>query len=289
MELNARSQRYGYLFIFPAVFAMAALIIYPMIYGGYISFFNTNLVTKWKFVGLRYYIQALTQTEFYRSVFLTLTFMVFVVAGHFLFGFLLAVLLNKDFKGRIIFRVIFILPWLFPETVIALLFSWILNPMYGLLNAFLMHLGLITKNIAWLGIGSLAFPSVVLTCIWKGYPLVMVMILSGLQGISSDIYEAAMIDGANWWKQFLNVTIPGLKPILTTTLILDSVWWFKQYTLVYTMTSGGPGTATSLISISIFKAGFNDMRFGKAAAWGILVFFICYVISKLYRAVLKDE
>ena len=282
-------QHTGYKFISPSLLVMVLLIVYPMLYGVYLSFYNTNLVNKWKFVGLKYYIEAFTKPEFYTSVLLTFLFMILVVAGHFLIGFILASVLNKSFPGRTIFRVIFMLPWLFPETVIALLFTWIMNPMYGILNSILKSLGIISSNISWLGSASLAFTAVVAVCIWKGYPLVMTMILSGLQSISSDLYEAAMIDGANKWQQFLHVTVPGLKPVMTTTIILDSVWWFKQYTLVYTMTGGGPGTATNLISLNIYGTAFNDLRFGKAAAWGIVVFAICYLISKLYRMVLKDD
>ncbi len=282
-------QRTGYKYISPAVLMMIALIIYPMLYGIYLSFYNTNLVSKWKFVGLKYYKQAFTQSEFYQSVLLTFLFMILVVAGHFIIGFILASFLNREFKGRTIFRVIFMLPWLFPETVIALLFTWIMNPMYGILNSILKSLGIISQNISWLGSVELAFPAVVFVCIWKGYPMVMTMILFGLQSISSDLYEAAMLDGANKFQQFWHVTVPGLKPVLTTTIILDSVWWFKQYTLVYTMTGGGPGTATNLISLNIYGTAFNDLRFGKAAAWGIIVFVICYLISKVYRMVLRDD
>ena len=279
----------GYKFISPAAIAMIALIVYPMLYGIYLSFFNTNLVNRWKFVGLQYYLQAFTESEFYSSVLLTFGFMILVVVGHFVVGFILASILNKQFIGRTVFRAIFMLPWLFPETVIALLFTWIMNPMYGVLNSILKSLGLISSNVSWLGSASLAFPSIVAVCIWKGYPLVMTMILSGLQSISHDLYEAARIDGANKWQQFLHVTVPGLKPVLTTTIILDSVWWFKQYTLVYTMTGGGPGDATNLISLNIYGTAFNDLRFGKAAAWGVIVFIICYLISKIYGVVLKDD
>ena len=278
----------GYYFSFPIVFMLAALIIYPMLYGFYISFFNTNLVTRWKFVGLRYYLDAFTETAFYQSVILTLGFMILVVAGHFLLGFILASLLNKEFKGRTVFRVIFMLPW-FPEAVVALLFTWIMNPMYGILNSILRNLGIISSNISWLGNKSLAFPSVVFVCIWKGFPLVMTMILAGLQSISKDYYEAAELDGANKWNQFRYITLPSLKTILTTVLILDCVWWFKQYTLVYTMTAGGPGTATSLISLSIYGTAFNDLRFGKAAAWGIIVFVICYLINLVSKVVLNED
>ena len=282
-------QNDGYLFAFPIVFMLAALIIYPMAYGFYISFFNTNLVTKWKFVGFKYYIEAFTDPSFYKSVLLTFEFMIFVVIGHFVLGFILATLLNREFRGRTVFRVIFMLPWLFPEAVIALLFTWIMNPMYGILNSILRGLGLISTNLSWLGSNSFAFPSVVFVCIWKGFPLVMTMILAGLQSISKDYYEAAELDGAGRWKQFQYITLPSLKPILTTVLILDCVWWFKQYTLVYTMTAGGPGTSTSLISLSIYGTAFNDLRFGKASAWGILVFIICYLINLVSKVVMKDD
>lgn len=279
----------GYLFISPIVFLLVALIIYPMVYGIYISFFNTNLVNKWNFVGLKYYIDAFTTPVFYRSILLTFKFMILVVAGHFILGFILATLLNKEFWGRTFFRVVFMLPWLFPEAVIALLFTWIMNPMYGVLNSVLRSLGIISTNISWLGSKELAFPAIVFACIWKGFPLVMTMILAGLQSISEDLYEASEIDGANKWDQFKYITIPSLKPILTTVLIIDSVWWFKQYTLVYTMTAGGPGTATNLISLNIYGTAFNDLRFGMGAAWGILTFFVCYLISIVYKVVLQDE
>jgi len=288
-KVDKTQQIIGYCFVLPAAVIMAALIIYPMLYGVYLSFFNTNLVTRWDYVGLRYYQQAITNQEFSSTVLLTFKFMAMVVAGHFLVGFVLASALNKEFKGRLFFRVVFMLPWLFPETVVALLFTWILNPMYGVLNSILRSLGVISGNVSWLGTAQLAFPSVVFTCIWKGYPLVMTMIMAGMQAIPQDLFEAARIDGANAWQQFIHVTISSLRTILMTTLILDSVWWFKQYTLVYTMTAGGPGTATSLISLNIFLTAFQSLRFGKAAAWAVIVFIICYLMSKVYRLAMRDE
>lgn len=291
-KINAEMRRYdfaGYRFVAPAALTMMALIIYPMIYGFVLSFFNTNLVNKWKYVGLKYYIQAFTESDFYISVGRTFLFMLLVVIGHFILGFLLAGLLNKEFRGRIVFRVIFMLPWLFPESVIALLFAWILNPMYGIMNYFLKNIGITSSGISWLGSAALAFPTIVFVCVWKGYPLVMTMLLSGMQSISQDLYEAAEIDGATKWKQFLNVTLPGLKPVFMTTLLLDSVWWFKQYTLVYAMTGGGPGKATDLISLNIYGTAFNDLRYGKGAAWGILVFAICYLIGGVYRRGMRND
>lgn len=279
----------GYLFVFPIVFLLVGLIVYPMCYGVYISFFNTNLVNKWDFVGLQYYISAFTDADFYGSVLRTLWFMLLVVAGHFLIGFILATLLNREFKGRTFCRVLFTMPWFLPEAVVALLFSWILNPLYGVLNYILKQAGVIDSYVSWLGNKELAFGAVVFVCIWKGFPLVMTMILAGLQGISKDYYEAAKIDGATGWQCFWNITLPQLRPILETVLILDSIWWFKQYTLVYTMTSGGPGTSTSLISLSIYNTAFSELRFGKGAAWGVVVFGICYLINLVYKVVFKEN
>lgn len=286
---SAQNNYAGYLFVAPVVVIMAGLLVYPMLYGFYISFFNTNLVSRWNFVGLRYYKEAFTDPAFFRSVWLTLRFMLYVVAGHFIMGFFLAIQLNKEFKGRTAYRVIFTLPWFFPEAVIALLFTWIMNPMYGILNSMLSSLGLITSNISWLGSKEMAFPSVVFVSIWKGFPLVMTMILAGLQTIPVELYEAAEIDGVGRWAKLVHITIPSLKSVLKTVLTLDCVWWFKQYTMVNTMTAGGPGTATSLISLSVYGIAFNDLRFGKGAAWGILVFGICYLISLVLKGIIRDD
>ncbi|MDR2203365.1 MAG: sugar ABC transporter permease [Nitrososphaerota archaeon] len=286
---KVRSQKVGYIYSLPVVILLIGLLIYPMLYGIYMSFFNTNLVNRWDFVGFQYYIDAFQEPRFYHSLYLTFIFMILVVAGHFLLGFLLASLLNREFKGRTFFRVVFMLPWFFPEAVVALLFSWIMNPMFGLLNYALRNLGIIQENISWLGSREFAFPSIVFVSIWNGFPLVMTMILAGLQSIPKDYYEAARIDGASRRKQFFHITLPSLKPIISTVLILNSVWWFRQYTMVFAMTAGGPGTATNLISLSVFGTAFNDFRFGQAAAWGVLVFIICIGISIIYKAVLKDD
>ena len=288
-RLVSSRQLYGYLFVFPCVITLAGLVLYPLLYGFYISFFDTNLVKKWSFVGLKYYIDALTDGEFLTQLFITFKFTLFVVAGHFIIGLLLAVLLNREFPGRTIFRVILLLPWLFPESVIALLFKWIFNPIYGIFNWALMSMHVISEPASWLGSGKFALPIVIFVCIWKGYPMIMMMILSGLQMISEDIMEAARIDGANAWQAFWSITLPGLRPVLIVTLILDTVWWFKHYTLVYVLTGGGPGDTTALISISIYKEAFNNFDFGSAAAMSVIVFIICFLLGFLYRKVLDRD
>lgn len=268
---------------------MLVLIVYPLLYGVYISFFDTNLVNRWDMIGLLNYKDILTDTEFYQTIILTLKFSVLVVGGHFLIGFILAHALNKKIRGIAVFRGILMLPWLFPEAVIALIFKWIFNPLYGLLNHTLMNFNLIEEPLSWLGTKEYAFTMLVFVCIWKGYPMVMTMILAGLQNIPVSHYEAARVDGSTRWQEFRYITLPSLKPVLTVTLVLDTVWWFKHYTMAWVLTNGGPGRETSLISIDIYKTAFEFFDFGKAAAMSVVVFVVCLGISKLYRRLLKDD
>ena len=246
-------------------------------------------MNKWEFVGLRYYLQALTDTSFLHSLWMTVIFTVSVVVGHFVIGFIFALIVNMDIRFRTVLRGILILPWLFPDVVIAYLFKWILNTQGGIVNELLIHFGLISDPIGWLSTSATAFPCVILVSIWKGYPLVMVQILAGIQTISTDMYEAAEIDGANMWQRFRYVTIPALKPILTTILILDTVWVFKQFTLIWLMTSGGPGSSTMVSAIEIYKNAFSYFKYGLASAQSVYILLICYLIGVVFRRLLRDD
>lgn len=278
-----------YFFIGPALLALVALVVYPLLFGVYISFFKTNLANKWDFVGLKNYISVFSDGVFVKQLGVTLKFTAIVVLAHFIIGIFLAMLLNQSRPGITFFRTILVLPWLMPEVVIALIFKWIMNPLYGLLNYGMQLLGLSEGGVSWLGDTKYAFISVVLVCIWKGYPLVMVNALAALQSVSTDIYEAAKVDGANKIQTFFRIILPSIKPVLATTLILDTVWWFKHYTIVYLMTKGGPGSDTSIVSIEIYKQAFDYFNFGKAASMSVVVFFVCLIISKLYRRFLDNE
>lgn len=284
-----KSKLIPYGFISPASLTILILVVYPILYGIYISFFDTNLVNKWKFVGLRYYFQALTDASFLHSLGKTMIFTVSVVAGHFFLGFVFASVLNMKIRFRTLFRGILILPWLFPDVVIAYLFKWILNTQGGIINELLIHFNLISEPVGWLSTSATAFPCVILVSIWKGYPLVMVQILAGIQTISTDMYEAAEIDGATMWQRFKYVTIPALKPILTTILILDTVWVFKQFTMIWLMTSGGPGSTTMVSAIEIYKNAFTYFKYGLASAQSVYILVICYLIGVVFRRLLRDD
>lgn len=277
-------------FVLPCVITLAALVLYPFCYGIYISFFKTNLVNKWKFVGFYNYVRAFTDPTMYSSLGITVQFTLLVVLGHFVLGIGLALLLNKDIPGRTFFRAVLILPWLFPEVVIANLWKWMFNATSGLINSALQTIGLISEPMSWLGSVDLALPCVIFVCIWKGYPLVMIQMLAGLQTISKDLYEAATIDGANKRQSFRYVTLPGLRPTLMVSLILDTVWWFKHVTMIWILTSGGPVTATNTVSIEIYKQAFEyGNSYGYSAALAVIVFLICVLIGVLQRKVLSGN
>lgn len=278
-----------YFFVFPVLLVLLLLVVYPLTYGIYISFFNTDLGKKWDFIGLKNYLTIFSQDSFLKNIWITFKFTILVVIGHFIIGILLGLALNQKKKGVTFFRTILILPWLFPDVVIALIFKWLANPMYGLFNSFLVNHGIIEKQISWLGSTQWAFAIVVLVCIWKGYPLVLVNVIAALQSVSSDILEAARVDGANSIQLLFRVILPAIKPVLSTTIILDVVWWFKHYTIVELLTSGGPNSVTSIVSIGIYKEAFEYFKFGKAAAMAVVVFAICYLISKVFRKALSDD
>jgi multiple sugar transport system permease protein len=284
-----KKQLVAYGFILPAGMTLLLLITYPLLYGTYISFFNTNMVNKWDFVALSNYFDIFSNWIFVGNIFLTLKYTFFTVIGQFAVGLVLALILNMKLPGITIFRAILILPWLLPEVVVGLLWKWLFNPLYGLFNDILMRLHLIEDPVSWLGDVNYAFLAIIIVCIWKGYPMVMMMILAGLQSISQDTYEAAKIDGSNRIQSFRYVTVPGLIPILVVTLILDTVWWFKHFTMIWLLTEGGPGDATNVVSIDIFKEAFQFFNFGKAAAMAVIVFFVCFLIGFLYRRLFNDD
>lgn len=278
-----------YWFILPALVVMLLLIVYPLVNGFVLSVFDTNLVNRWKFVGAKYFVETLTQAAFWQRIGTTFLYAGSVVIGNLAVGTSLALLLNREFRMRTLFRAILILPWLFPEVVVALIWKWIFNPLYGPLNHLLALAGYTGAPIQWLETPRGALASVIFASIWKGYPLVMIMVLAGLQAIPRERYEAAELDGAGRFSSFRYITLPGLRPVLIIVVILETIWYFKQFTIPWVMTAGGPVSATRLISIDIYRAAFESFQFGRAAAIAVLVFVICLAITIVYRKAISDD
>lgn len=287
-ERNLQQIRYGYVFCTPALLTLLLMVLYPLIYGIVISLFDTNLVNKFKFVGFTYYIRLIKDAAFYRSIGRTLIFTFCTVAGRAVLGLLFAAILTqRDFPCKSFFRSVLVLPWFFPDVVIGLLWKWLYNANYGLINYILREMHIIEQNVEWLSNASTAMAAVIVVCIWKGFPFFMVMIMSALQTISPDLYEQAELDGCNKVQQFIHVSLPGIMPVLSTTIILELMWCFKHFTLIWNLTYGGPVDATRVVSIDIYKTGFEYMRFGESSTRAVFVFVIIIFMTAIQRKMKK--
>ena len=284
-----RESRSGMIFAGPAALFMFALVIYPMAYGMFISTQKTNLIDEWEFVGAKYYLQLISDSEFYQTLSTTTAFAACVVIGNMVLGLLLAVIVNQKIPLVNFFKVILMLPWLFPEVVVGLIWKWIFSPLFGLLNHFLFTFNLIETETDVLGKETTDFIGVVFVCIWKGYPIVMLMMMAGMKNIPQERYEAAAIDGANQWQQFRHITLPGLKPIILVAIILETAWWFKHFTIIWLMTAGGPAGRTEVVSLEIYLQAFTNFNFGRAAAESVIILAILMIVSLFYARALRDE
>lgn len=274
----------GNLFSFPALFVMVAMVVYPLIYGIVISFYNTNLINRFEFVGLRYYGRLLTDMTFYKSILLTVWFTVVTVAGRAVLALLFSSILVKDnMPCKKLFRSILVLPWFFPDVVIGIVWKWLFNTNYGLFNFILQSLHIIDQPIEWLSNPSTAMWAVIVASIWKGFPFMMVMLMAALQTVPKDLYEAAELDGCNSFKQFQHVTFPGIMPVFSTTMMLEIMWCFKHFTMIWNLTKGGPVDATRVVSIDIYKTGFEYMRFGESSTRAVIVFAIIIAFTLLQK------
>ncbi|BDZ41959.1 ABC transporter permease [Paraoerskovia sediminicola] len=262
---------------------------YPIVYGIGLSLFDTNLVNRWDFVGLDNYGRLARDSGFLDSIVITFAFAFMVVAGNLVVGTGLALLLNRGLRFTTFFRAVLILPWLFPEVVVALIWKWMYNPVYGLFNHDLQAMGVIDEPVAWLDDPNLALVAVALAAIWKGYPLVMVLVLAGLQTVPKELYEAASLDRAGGFGKFRHVTLPGIRPVLLAVIVLETAWWFKHFTIVWLLTNGGPAGATNVVSIDIYERAFKNFQWGDAAASAVVVLIICLALSAIYQKVLHRD
>jgi multiple sugar transport system permease protein len=172
-----------------------------------------------------------------------------------------------------------------PGVVVAIIWQWIYQPIFGILNAALSGLGLPTHQ--WLGDPSTVLPAVILANVWKGFPFWMIMLTAGLQTIPHDLYEAATVDGAGGWARFRYVTIPGIKTVLVITSILAFIWTFNYFDLIYVLTGGGPANLTQIFPIYIYQTAFNDQQLGLGAAASLVLFVAMTIVMIVYVRLVK--
>ncbi len=282
-DLGLVIRRLGpYLWVLPALALFAVFRLYPMAFGLYISLFDWDGVKPMVFVGLRNYVEVITQDfEFRRALLNNVIYALGTVTGKNALAIALAVAINQQIKGRTIFRVVLFMPVVMSFVVIGLLWSWIYNYQFGLLNSGLEILGLAALKQDWLGSPSTALYSLIGVDVWKWYGFHMVIYLAGLQSIPHELYEAAMIDGASAWQRFRRVTLPLLQPVTIVNVTLSLMGAFNVFDLVYVMTEGGPAGATNVVLIHTYVQGFKFYRMGYGTAMSYVLLLIVTVISSL--------
>ena len=286
--LAAKRNRLAYAYLSPAMFIMALVIAYPFVYNVVISFSNMNLThfRNWRLIGLRNYWLVVTDYSFWYFFFKTVLWTVLNLVFHVGIGVFLAILLDKDLRGKTVYRTLLILPWAVPQYITALTWRGMFNSEYGAVNLLLEKL--FHTQVLWLSSEWGAFAACLITNIWLGFPFMMIIALGGLQSIPNELYEAAEIDGATAWQKFRNITVPLLRPVMVPAIILGVIWTFNNFNVVWLVSNGGePSDKTHILVSWVYKSAFTYFRFGYAAAFSMIIFLILFIFS--WRFIKKTQ
>ena len=257
-----------YVLLSPAVLATLALVFVPMLQAVFTSLQHNIL---WKprdvrFIGLDNYLTIAQDPVAWSSLGRTLLWIGLTVPLQLALGLATALLLNQQFRWRGLARSLILIPWALPSVLIALMWAWMYQPQVGLFNDLLLRLGMVSSAVPWLAQPGTALYAIIVALVWQGFPFFAIMILAGLQTIPASLYEAAAVDGATPWQQFREVTLPGLKGVLVTAVMLRLIWVANSIDVILVMTGGGPGYATHTLPLYAFKRTYGSMDFGYGTA-----------------------
>ncbi len=277
-------QRLAFLLLLPTLLLVFGVLLYPILHTFVLSLTDTHLAQpdSGGFVGIDNYVAAARDPEFRASLGRTFYFALLTVPIEVVLGLLIALLLNQPFRGRGFVRGLIILPWALPYIVNGVMWKWILNANYGAFNALLSQLGIIDRYQIWLGDPTTAFHFVIFASIWKETPVAVILLLAALQGIPTELYEAARVDGANAFQRVWSVTLPLLRPVIAVTMVVKTVWALKEFDLIYVMTGGGPANATNVATFYTYLTTFKFLKFGYGAALAFIIVLFSLVIAYFY-------
>ncbi len=275
-SLRRRQIIQGYLFISPVVLGYLIWVAGPMLMAIWLSLTEWNLLQPPKFVGLDNYQQMLQDDLFWKSLSVTLYFTLVSVPLSLAISFAVALLMNVKVRGIAFFRTLFYMPSIVPAVASAVLWVWVFNSEFGLLNSMLRALGL--PKVLWLQDPATAMPALILMSLWS-IGGTMVIYLAGLQGIPQHLYEAAEIDGANYWSRFRHVTIPMMSPVIFFNLVIGLIAALQTFTQGYLITRGGPQNATLFYGLYIYRSAFQNFKMGYAAALSLVLFTLVLLLS----------
>lgn len=283
----------AWILLLPALVALAAVSLYPILNGIWLSLTNTSLITNENaFVGLANYVALVNDGQFWNAWGHTLVFTLASTLLETLIGLFMAVLLYERFVGRSVLRAVMLVPWAMPTVVTSKMFGWLFDGQHGIINYVLVKCGLLAANVDWLGSAQTALGTIVLADVWKTAPFMALLLLAGLQTISPSLTDAAKIDGANAWTSFLYIRLPLLWPTLLIAGMFRALDAFRIFDLVYVLTGGGPADSTETLSTLSYKVLFSTLQFGYGSAMtmttfiteGVIALGFCFFIVRQLRA-----
>lgn len=279
-----------YLLLLPCFLVVIILYGYPMILTLFNSFNEVNLLTgEINFIGLDNYKAIFGDSGFYISLGITIKYTVITVLLKILLGFLFAYLLSTRIHLKKQLRFLVLIPWAIPQVAVSTLWKWILDGQYGYLNYFLMKIHIIKEPIMFLSSPNASLYCAAFVDAWIGISFVSMMFLSALEQIPESLYEASEMDGAGKFRQFIDITLPGIKHTFVTVTILVTIWTFNSFNVIYVLTQGGPMRATETLVIKIYQEAFSRFNIGVSSALTIIVVIMLFVMTFIYQRRLLDE
>ena len=279
-RIDALGRAVPWLYVLPAVLVMAVGLAYPIADAVRLGFYEWALGTDWstaRWVGLEAFGEMLRSRQAWTSLGVTCAFVAIAVACEMALGIALALFLEQPVRGMRFFRTVFVLPMMIAPICVGLVWRYLFDANFGPINQAIGFLGVQPR--AWLADPELAFAAMVVVDIWQWTPFVFIMVLAALQGMDSSVIEAARIDGATPWQQIVRVKLPMVAPILVVTLLMRMIDGFRGLEVIYVMTFGGPGQATELFSLHIYKAAFISQKLGYSAALSVLLLALVSVLA----------
>lgn len=280
-----------YALILPSFLMAAVIILWPLKEIVSLAVHDVNRFGILReFIGLDNFRTLFADPDFIAALWRTLVWTVAVVVGTLVVSVPIALILNEDFYGRGLARILIMLPWAVSLTMTAIVWRWALNGESGMLNSALRDLGLIDQNIQWLAQAATAFPVQILIGILVSIPFTVTIFLGGLSSVPDDLYDAAAIEGAGKWDQFRLITLPLLRPFVNIAFVLNTIYVFNSFPIIWATTQGGPANSTDILVTYLYKIGFRLGKLGEAAAVSLIMFAILLVFTIIYvRLAMREE
>jgi multiple sugar transport system permease protein len=280
-----------YFLILPSFLLAAAIVLWPLTEIVSLATHDVNRFGMMRdFVGLANFQSLLRDPDFFSALWRTLIWTAGVVLGTLIVSTPIALILNEDFYGRGLARILIMLPWAVSLTMTAIIWRWALNGESGMLNSALRDLGLMDQNIQWLAQAATAFPMQILIGILVSIPFTVTIFLGGLSSVPDELYDAAAIEGAGGWDKFRFITLPLLRPFINIAFVLNTIYVFNSFPIIWATTQGGPANSTDILVTYLYKLGFRLGRLGDAAAVSLIMFAILLVFTIIYvRLAMREE